>query len=227
MPDKGFRTDLQGIEFALRNFALPQTAPALIELEFKTAFNEAFKHNSTLLIAPLTSEGHMEISGVRPKNYAPYYAPSILFDVEDAVVGATTGYRFKQEGKDLDATVSGLNATLNTLRLRKRGQKEDFLKIGATGLSGVNFDLKQRTVQIAEFQTKDARLTVRREKDGSIDLAKLTPAPQPGAKETPRAGEISADHYPGMALPGQENLDRSLRRDVPRQRPGGSGHAGG
>jgi len=183
VPDKGFRTDLQGIEFALKNFALPQTAPALIDLEFKTAFNEAFKHNSTLLISPLTSEGHIEISGVRPKNYAPYYAPSILFDVEDAVMGITTGYRFKQEAKDIDAVVSDLNATLNTLRLRIRGQKEDFLKIGATALSGVNVDLKQRTVQVAEFQTKDARLIARRGKDGSIDLAQLTPAPKTGAKE--------------------------------------------
>ena len=107
------------------------------------------------------------------------------------MVDATTGYRFKQEGKDIDATVSDLNATLNSLRLRKRGQKEDFLKIGATALNGVNFDLKQRTVQVGEFQTKDARLIVRREKDGSIDLAKLTPAPQPGAKE-PTPGPVKA-----------------------------------
>ena len=221
VPDKGFRTDLQGIEFALRNFALPQTAPALVELEFKTAFNEAFKHNSTLLIAPLTSEGHMEISGVRPKNYAPYYAPSILFDVEDAVVGAITGYRFKQEGKDLDATVSGLNATLNTLRLRKRGQKEDFLKIGATALSGVNFDLKQRSVQIAEFQTKDARLTVRREKDGSIDLAKLTPSPQPGAKETPGPAKSAQTTTPEWRyLVKKISIDRygvTFRDNVPAE----------
>jgi uncharacterized protein involved in outer membrane biogenesis len=218
VPDKGFRTDLQGIEFALKNFALPQTAPALIDLEFKTAFNEAFKHNSTLLISPLTSEGHIEISGVRPKNYAPYYAPSILFDVEDAVAGATTGYRFKQDGEDIDATVSNLNATLNALRLRIRGQKEDFLKIGTTALSGVNLDLKQRTVQVTEFQTKDARLNARRGKDGSIDLAQLTPAPQAGAKEPAPQPAKSAPEW--RYLIKKVSIDRysvTFRDNVPAE----------
>ena len=183
VPDKGFRTDLQGIAFALQKFALPQTEPAHIELEFKTRFNEAVKHSSTLLLSPLTSEGSIEISGVRPKNYAPYLAPPVLFvDVEDGLLSASARYRFEQAGEEASATVSDLTATLSSLRLRKHGAKEDVIKIGATMLKGLDLDLKKRTIQIAEVRTKDARITARREKDGSIDLATLTPRAWAGAQ---------------------------------------------
>ncbi|HYL17127.1 MAG TPA: DUF748 domain-containing protein, partial [Burkholderiales bacterium] len=75
---KPFKTDIQNIQASVQKFALPQTEPALVELAFDTRFGESVKHASTLFVAPLNVDGSLEVAGVKPRNYAPYYSQSVL-----------------------------------------------------------------------------------------------------------------------------------------------------
>lgn len=50
VPQKGFRTDLSGIEAALRGFAVPQAAPAQVELAFGTRSGETVKYAGSLTL---------------------------------------------------------------------------------------------------------------------------------------------------------------------------------
>ncbi|HYL17126.1 MAG TPA: DUF748 domain-containing protein [Burkholderiales bacterium] len=56
------------------------------------------------------------------------------------------------------------------------------MSLPALAIKGVDLDLDKRSVQVAEVSSRDARLRVVREKDGTIDLTRLTPAPETTGK---------------------------------------------
>jgi hypothetical protein len=99
---------------------------------------------------------------------APFQAAATL----DLTARFTSG-----PGEDGDvAVVSGLETTLSSLRLRRRGEKEDFINIPEIGVKGAEIDLGKRTATIDEASTVKGALRLVREKDGTLDLAKLVPA---------------------------------------------------
>ena len=173
---KPFKTDIESIEASVQKFTVPQTEPALVELGFDTRFGERVKHAGTLFVTPLNVDGSLELSGVKPRNYAPYYSQFVLFDVVDGTLDVSTHFRVAQNEQKVSATVSALDVSLTKLRLRKRGAQDDFLSLPALAIKGVDLDLDKRSVQVAEVSSKDARLRAVREKDGTIDLTRLTPA---------------------------------------------------
>jgi len=203
---KPFKTDIADLLVVFRKFALPQVDPATLEVSFGTKFGESFKHAATLLVSPLNIDGSFELNGVKPKNYSPYYAPAVRFDVEEGTLDLSSRFRAAQTGKTVDATISGLQASLSKLRLRKRGAKEDFLSVPAFDVKGVDVDSAKHTVEVGELSGRQARLHVVREKDGTIDLTRLTaqdqasPAPAPAEKQSPEAWQwlvkkITLDRY--------------------------------
>jgi Domain of Unknown Function (DUF748) len=206
---KPFKTDIEGLLIVLQKFALPQVDPAALEVAFGTKFGESVKHTSMLFVSPLNLDGSVEVSGVKPKNYSPYYAHLVRFDIEDGMLSLSTRFRAVQAGQKFSAAVSGLEASLSKLRLRKRGAKEDFFSLPQFDLKAVDVDSAQHTAQVGELSSRQARLRVVREKDGTIDLTRLaerdesaTPASPPSAQQK-QPGEmwqwlvkkISVDRY--------------------------------
>ena len=195
---KPFKTDIEGLQVVLQKFVLPQTDPASVEVAFNTKFGESVKHASTLFVSPLNVDGSLEVTGIKPRNYAPYYAHMILFDIEDGTLNLSTRFRAAQAGEKLSAALSGLDASLTKLRLRKRGAQEDFLAVPTLAVKGVDLDLDKRTVQVADLSSKDTRLRLVREKDGSIDLTHLTPGDEkkpPAAAPPPAASKPAGDAW--------------------------------
>ncbi len=205
---KLFKTDIADLLVVFRKFALPQVDPATLEVSFGTKFGESFKHTSMLFASPLNIDGSLEVSGVKPKNYSPYYAPLVRFDVEEGTLDLSTRFRAAQTGKTVNATISGLQASLSKLRLRKRGAKEDFLSVPAVDLKGVDMDAVKHTVEVGELSSKQAKVRLVRDKDGTIDLTRLTaqdesataPAPPPTAKQSAETWQwlvkkIALDRY--------------------------------
>jgi hypothetical protein len=187
---KPFKTDIVDLLVVVQKFALPQIEPAALEVGFGTRFGETLKHTSMLFASPLNIDGSLEVSGLKPKNYSAYYAHLVRFDIEDGTLNLSTRLRAAQVGQTFSAAVSGLEASLNKLRLRKRDAKEDFLSLPALDLKAVDMDSAKHTVQVGELSSKQARLHLVREKDGTIDLTRLAaqdkantaPAPSSAAK---------------------------------------------
>src|SRR5262245_20725766 len=195
---KPFRTDIEGLLVVFRKFALPQVDPAEFALEFGTRFGESVKHSSMVFASPLSVDGSLEVSGVKPKNYTPYYAHLIRFDIEDGVLALSTRLRAAQANQNFDVAISGLQVSLEKLRLRKRDAKEDFLSLPMLEVKNVDMDSAKRTVEVGEVASKQMRLRVAREKDGTIDLTRLTAQEPPAA---PSAGAAAAPATPAPRAP--------------------------
>ena len=66
------------------------------------------------------------------KKYSPYYANLGRYTIEDGRFDFITKYSFLMTDKEPDLKVSDLMANVTALRLRKHGEKEDFLNIPCT-----------------------------------------------------------------------------------------------
>jgi uncharacterized protein involved in outer membrane biogenesis len=183
VPEKGFRTDLSGIEVTLRDFALPQTAPAQAELAFATRSGETVKGAGSLTLSPLASAGTIEANRIRLVDYGPYYQDFILYRLEEGIADLSTRYAFAATDGGADVKLSELNLALASVRMRKPGEKEDFLRVKTAQLKDAGVDVGGLALTVGQFLTRDGFLNIVREPDGTINATRILPAP----KEAPTA----------------------------------------
>ena len=171
--EKPFQTTLNSVNVSIKQFSTDQTKPFTVEATIKSEVGEAIKQMGTVTLSPLKAEGDLEIQGLPVNRYAPYYTKFLLFDIQEGIVNLATKYAYaKQENS---TTLSGLTTTLNALRLKKRGEKDDFLKLATFAVNQVALDLAKQTITIEEVTTSKGWASVRRDKDGTINVATLTP----------------------------------------------------
>src|SRR5262249_54551659 len=128
------------------------------------------------------AEGSVSLQQIVANRYAPYYTKQLLFGIEEGTVDVATQFAYVQEPEHSPSTVlSGLTLKLKALRLRKYGEKEDFLKIPALAVNETTIDVEKQTVTVGEVSTSKGALQVRREHDRTLSLAALTPASTPAA----------------------------------------------
>jgi hypothetical protein len=172
--EKPFQTTLNSVNVSIKQFSTDQTKPFTVEAVIESEVGETIKQTATVTLSPLQAEGDVEIQGVPVNRYAPYYTKFLLFDIQEGLVDLSTKYAYAKE--ENSTTLSGLMTTLTSLRLKKQGEKDDFLKLSAFAVKQVDLDLAKQTVTIGEVTTSKGWASVRREKDGTINVATLTPA---------------------------------------------------
>ncbi|MBI5576376.1 MAG: DUF748 domain-containing protein [Deltaproteobacteria bacterium] len=105
--------------------------------------------------------------------------------------------RYARGMDDDGATLTGISASLGTLKLRTRGESDDFLKIPAITVKSADADLGKRTLAIGEITTRGGVIRVERDPDGSSNMEALSPAPAPAAHgRDPRPAKDKAEAPP-------------------------------
>jgi hypothetical protein len=181
VPDKGFKTDLSGIQASLRSFAMPQAEPAQAEVAFSTALGEQVKYAGSLTLSPLASEGAIEANRIHLVEYQPYYQDYILYKLEDGVADLATHYSFATTEQGPDVKLSAFNLSLASLRLRKPGENEDFLRAKVAQIRDASVDLRTLALSVGQFSTREGFLNIIREQDGTLNAERILPAPKEAA----------------------------------------------
>jgi hypothetical protein len=176
VPAKGFRAELVAIQASLRDFALPQTAPALAELAFNTNRGETVKLAATVLIDPLTSEGTLDLGKVRLNNYEPYYAQLLLYKLEDGSADLSTKYSFVRGADGMRMRLSELDLTLTSMRMRKPAEQEDFLRAKFAQIRNASVDLDKLALTVGQVTLHGGLLNLIRERDGALNATRILPA---------------------------------------------------
>lgn len=173
--EKPFQTTLDAINVVVNHFSNAPTKPAAVEVSLKTDAGETIQHTGTLTLNPLKVEGTVELHKIPAKRYVAYYEKRILFDVEDALLDLSTHYVYTKSENNEQTSLTGLTATLSSLRLKKQGEKEWFLNIPTLSLKDADLDLTKQTLLIGEVSTSKGAVAVKRESNGAVNLQQLLP----------------------------------------------------
>jgi hypothetical protein len=168
-----FKTTLEMIEVGIDNLSTAPDKKAKARLSLRTESGEGMKLESDFSINPLVSEGTLEFTQIKLMKYSPYYSQSVLFDVREGSLGLSTKYMFKKTEKEPEILLAELSAALTSLKLRKRGEKDDFLHIPVVSLKNTSVDLTKREINIGRLSTQKGILKIERYNDGKINIQSL------------------------------------------------------
>ncbi|TAN38775.1 MAG: DUF748 domain-containing protein [Nitrospirae bacterium] len=193
-----FKTRIEPIEISLDHFNTVKEKRTAVAFSAKTEAGEELKVIGEMSLEPLTAEGRAEVVHVPLKRYAPYYADRLLFSIEDAVLDLSGKYSYaKKEGaEDPVVRLADISTTLRNLKLRKKDEKEDFLKLPEFTLSGGAVDVGGREITLDKISSRSGALALKRAADGKMNILTLL-APQQAAP-SPKTGPAKAQK-PGKA----------------------------
>jgi len=182
---KPFKTILDPIDLKVDHFSNGKDKKTAYALSVTSEAKENIRLEGELSVEPLWAEGGLEIKSVPLKKYSPYYQDQILFNLEEGRLDFSTRYKYVKGEKEPEISLSGLSVLLNSLRLKRQEEKEDFLKIPRLSIKDTLIDVTQKKLTVGSFSTEKGMLALNRFKNGDLDLQKLFPPSPP--KEVPPA----------------------------------------
>ena len=106
----------------------------------------------------------------------------------------SAGYVYS--GKDGEPiTVSGLAGRLTAIRLKQRGEKDEFLKIPVLYVKDCELDLRKRSVVIGDLSSTKGRVVVKRERDGALNLSRLLAPTASSPSWVIQVNQLDLDRY--------------------------------
>jgi hypothetical protein len=193
--ERPITTRLEAIAVSVRHFSTEPSQAAEVDVSLKTDAGEIVTHRGVVSIGPLTAQGSLELQRIALTRYKPYYGRSFLSTIEDGFLDASADYAYS--GKDGGPiTVSGLAGRLTALRLKQRGERDEFLKTPVLSVKDCALDLRKRSVVIGDLASANGRVVVKRERDGTLNLSRLL-APTPGG--TTQDGAASSQRLPASS----------------------------
>ena len=206
---KPFKTILDPIELKVDHFSNGKEKKTAYALSIASEAKENIKLEGELSVEPLWAEGGLEIKSVPLKKYSPYYQDQILFNLEEGRLDFSTRYKYAKGEKEPDISLSGLSVILNSLRLKRPDEKENFLKIPALSVKDTLVDVTQKKLTVGSFSTEKGMLVLNRFKNGDLDLQKLFP-PSPPKEEPPAQSQRKGkeDEKPWMVALDKISVDQ-------------------
>ena len=227
---KPFRTVAGPVSFTLTGFRTAGDRGAPYHFDAVTEAGERFTWTGTLSADPLSSTGEFGVENLDLPKYAPYTDQASRADIVAGKLAVRGHYEAKFDGgsRVLKLTDGGLS--LRDLRLVERGSRQPAVELSVLEINGIDADAVTMKAGIGRIALGGGHLTVRREKDGTINLLNLLPsgaaagARPVGASTVPpidlKVGEVAMKDFKiditDLAAPrpvqlGLSNLQASLK----------------
>jgi uncharacterized protein involved in outer membrane biogenesis len=186
-----FKTTLDPIDLKVTKLSNRPNTSGTYSLTARTEAKEELALAGTFSLTPLLVEGTVDAKLVPLRKYAPYYTDGVLFDIESGMLDLSSQYRYARGAGEPEITASGAAVSVSALRLKRRDETGDFLRVPSLDIKEIVADLSKRLLTVGTLSTRKGTLRVIRLPNGELDLQKLTvlAAPPAAGSVTPAAAE--------------------------------------
>jgi len=170
-----------------------------IAIQARTEAGESLEVEVATTADPRSAEGRLKVAGLRLKRFQPYVSQASNLEVDDGRFDI--GFAFKWvsdlEYEKHELTISDLATTLKDFRTHLRGEKEPLFRVASIEVNGAGGQLGLHTANLGTIAVQGAAVSLRREKDGKLNLEHIprertAGAPPPEAKSAEKAAEKPA-----------------------------------
>lgn len=152
------------------------------------------KANADLVLQPLSLRGHVALTALPIKSFAPYYDQVLALHIDQGTLGFATNFslaqateKSKDKQQELAIALSDLGVQLADIKARPAGAKSDLLQLGNLELTGGALDLGKQHISFGGIALKDTRVNVVRDKAGRINLMQLVHTADSAPSKAPSA----------------------------------------
>ncbi len=184
-----FAAKVNSLTLTVTHFTNEPGKPTGVELSLATDAGETVTQHGEVIVAPLAARGSLEVRRVPIKRYAPYYGAGLPFTVEKGIVEASTRYVYQTGPGDPVTKLSDLVVAMNSLRVRRHGDKEDLLTVPQFSVTDTEVDVEGRTIAVGGISSRNGSLLVQRTEDGTLNVARLIGGPSPAPSPSGQPGE--------------------------------------
>ncbi|MBC8041583.1 MAG: DUF748 domain-containing protein, partial [Opitutaceae bacterium] len=170
------------LSFKLKNFHTGGDPKAPYEFTAITEVGETLAWKGTLSANPPRSAGEFSLGKIALKKYAPYYSDFINADLLDGLLDVSASYSVDLVEASRELKLNNAAIKLTRLQVAARGTTASLVDLPSFSIDGLYADGIKQSATIRRIALDGGRLTVVREKDGSINLLNLL-----AAKSTPAA----------------------------------------
>ena len=194
-------TEVRGLSVTVGGLSNHPGATAHETVRLRVGPDLTIKQEGTLRLAPLEAKGKLDVEGIEPARFAPYFREQVAFDLVKGRLGLGGTYLFEQVRERSVVRVTDAFLTVADLAARRRGAGSDFFQLDALSVHGADIDLDAHTVKVAQISTRGGRVRAARDAHGGVDLATLVPAtaPSPSPSPPPAAAEPGPPWVVGVA----------------------------
>jgi Domain of Unknown Function (DUF748) len=187
------RTRSPSLKLAFNNigFAITDFATSLENNRYAmtatSTRGEALAWQGTFGVQPVESQGEFRITALRATTIEEVGAGQLPFDLAAGTIDLNGSYQLAEPASGLDLKATLAQVAIQDLRLRAHGVGEDWVVLPKVTISDTRFDLAGRAVTVGDVLVDAPQVNAWRDRDGSINLAKMagaTPAPA-GAPKAP------------------------------------------
>lgn len=196
-PGRPYKTRLDNVAITVSGLTNEAGKKAQVEAAFESDAKEKFSHKGTLQLTPLAAEGALDLQGLKVAALRPYYDDALAGEIKDGLLDFSAQYSFEPGESEPQIRLSAMAAGLRAFRLELAGQPEPLWRIGALELKDGTVDVAKKSVIIGAIEARDGSGYIQRDRDGTLNLARLVKpapaAPPPAAAAKPAGAEWRVD----------------------------------
>jgi uncharacterized protein involved in outer membrane biogenesis len=189
----GYRDELAPIDLRFSRFSTLPDESQSYTLTAEAGGGGRLRWRGEASLAPLQGRGEVTIEGLPLRSLGAYLQRQVGATFEDGRLSATLPYRFAQDQGRWALRLEGARAAVEALALAPAGSRKRIASLSHLALEGVAADLLRREGTIARVRLADGRLDLRRDANGSVDVAALLAPRGPAAAP---AGQAAAPAQP-------------------------------
>jgi uncharacterized protein involved in outer membrane biogenesis len=177
---KAYETRLDNLRIDIKNLSNAPDRKAAVEITFESADKERFTHTGELQLTPLLAQGKLEIEGLRPGGFKPYYQDALAAEIREGFLDLSTRYTFQQKENESDLKFSELAAAIRDLRLEEP-DKKPLWRIPLLAVKDTLVDVGNKTIVIGSLEGRQASGFIQRNADGTLNYDRLVKNQPAGA----------------------------------------------
>jgi uncharacterized protein involved in outer membrane biogenesis len=183
--ERPYQTTLDNVRINVKNLTNEPDKKAELALSFESKAKERVNHVGTVQLTPLLVEGKVELAGLQPGAFEPYYRDATAAQIKDGYLDLSTRYTVARNGQATDVRFSDVNAALHKLRLELPGEREPLWRIPLLAIKDGTVDVGKKTIVLGALEAREGNGHIQRNSDGAISYSRLARAPAAGAAKAP------------------------------------------
>jgi hypothetical protein len=203
-----FDTAIGPITFRLESFRTKGGGDSPYAFTGTTDAGETLRWTGTLSTQPFRSAGTLGFERIALPRYGAYLQDELPADLRSGLLDFETQYELEWGADRRVVKLTGGKVTVDALAMGPRGSTDLPVALPRIEVTGIDVDALARDAKVGAVTVKGGTLRVRREADGTLELAKMAP---PTSETPPWTWSIGAVAISGIAV-GWE--DRAAPRPV-------------
>ena len=162
-----------GVGMDATDLSSADTQRAHLRVSLTSEFGASASADVDLIPATLEASGHVAIDKLSLRRFHPYYAHLLDVDMQAGSLSVAGDFTRIPASAPASFTVSAGEATLDDVKLALHGEAAPLLRVPRVSLTGIAVDVAARSIAIGKVASRGGALKIRREPDGSVNLARV------------------------------------------------------